>query len=132
MRTRITAAAIAAAAFLTLTACNSDDSDDDTNGKTAPTVDMSSIQSAAGFPAEPTGAALTAYLAAIKAAAPSLTDDPGKLIRHGQNQCQAMNSGAANADHAAAERFGNDVTPLTDAQGQAINAALRLTLCPKN
>jgi hypothetical protein len=130
MRTRLTAAAVAAAALLTLAACSSN-SDDKAAPSTTPSVDVSSIQANLGFPPEPTGAKRTAYLAAIKAVDPYLITNPDKAITHGRDQCQSMDSGATNPHHSAAERFGNDMHPLTDAQGKAIDAALRLTLCPK-
>lgn len=143
MRTRLTAAALTAAALIALTACSSDGDDAKSKttptaigatttaaGKVTPSVDMSSIEAAAGFPAEPTGAKRTAYLAAIKAVDQSLVTDPDKAIRNGRNQCQAINGGSKNLDHQAAERFGTGSHALGDDQGKLINAALKLTLCP--
>jgi hypothetical protein len=130
MRTRIAAAAIAAAALLTLTACNSDDNKSSAPNST-PTVDISSAEAAAGIPAAPDAAKQAVLLAAIAAVDPSLANNPDKAVRNSRNQCQALDAGTANPDHAAAQRFGNDAHPLTDAQGAALNAALRATLCPK-
>jgi hypothetical protein len=134
MRTRLAAAALTAAAILTLAACN--DTDDDSAKAPAPpktptAVDTASIEASLGIPPKPTGAKRTAYLAAIKAVDPYLVKDPDKAIDHGRNQCSALHGGAANPDHFAAQRFGDDTHPLTDAQGKALNAALRATLCPK-
>lgn len=112
-----------AAALIALTACSSSSSDD----KPTPSVDMSSIQSAAGIPAKPEGTARTTYLAAIKAVDPTLVADPDKAIDAGRNQCGSI--ATDQSGHLAAERFGNDAHPLTDTQGQALNAALKATLC---
>lgn len=130
MRTRLTAAALAAVAILTLAACN--DSKPPAPPKTPTAVDTASIEASLGIPPKPTGAKRTAYLAAIKAVDPTLVADPDKAIDAGRNQCQQLNVGMTNPDHAAAQRFGNDAHPLTDAQGKALNAALRATLCPKS
>jgi predicted small lipoprotein YifL len=83
-----------------------------------------------GIPPKPTGAERDAYLAAIKVVAPNAAADPDKAIDAGRNQCMALNGGAKNPDHSAAQRFGSDAHPLTDAQGKAINVALRATMCP--
>ncbi|MFL0393933.1 MULTISPECIES: DUF732 domain-containing protein [Streptomyces] len=84
-----------------------------------------------GIPPEPTGADRTAYLDAIAAVDPTLTAEPDKAIDAGRNQCSALDGGAQRLDYLAAQRFGNDAHPLTDAQGAELNAALRKTLCPK-
>lgn len=132
MRTRLTAAALAATALLTLAACSSSDDSKPPAPPTMPTaVDTASIEAGLGIPPKPVGAQRTAYLAAIKAVDPSLVADPDKAIDAGRNQCMQLHGGAKNEDHLAAERFGNDAHPLTDAQGKAINTALRATLCPK-
>jgi hypothetical protein len=131
MRTRLTAAALTAAALLSLAACSSS-SDDDKPAATKPAaVDTASMEAALGIPPKPTGAKRTAYLAAIKAVDPYLVTDPDKAISHGRDQCSQLNGGVKNPDHLAAERFGNDAHPLTDAQGKALNTALHATLCPK-
>jgi hypothetical protein len=134
MRTRLTAAALAAAALLTLAACNGSDDDSKTPAppKTSTAVDTASINADLGIPPKPVGAKRTAYLAAIKAVDPTLVTDPDKAIDAGRNQCMELHGGVKNEDHVAAERFGNDAHPLTDAQGKAINTALRATLCPKD
>jgi hypothetical protein len=130
MRTRIAAAAIAAAALLTLTACNSDDNKSSAPSST-PTVDMSSAAAAAGIPPKPDAAKQAVLIAALKAVDPTLADDPGKTTDAARNQCSTLNGGGDPSGHTAAQRFGNDTHPLTDAQGMAINAALQIALCPK-
>lgn len=129
MNTRIAAAALTAAALLALTGCNSDD--DKSAPSPTPSVDMSSIDAAQGFPPKPDAAHQAIYIAALKAVDPAYDGDPDKAVSEGRNQCQSLNSGAPNADHLAALRLGNDAHPLTDAQGKAINAVLQTTLCPK-
>lgn len=133
MRTRIATAALAATALLTLAACNSsDDSKPPAPPKMPTAVDTASIEAGLGIPPKPVGAKRTAYLAAIKAIDPALVADPDKAIDAGRNQCMQLHGGVKNEDHIAAERFGNDAHPLTDAQGKALNTALRATLCPKD
>ncbi|WP_330260962.1 DUF732 domain-containing protein [Streptomyces sp. NBC_00539] len=139
-RTTAAAIAITAALAASLTACG--DSSDDKAAPTAPTAvgtpagqatpsaSASAVKPSNGMPPRPTGAARDAYLAAITIVAPNTAADPDKAIDAGRNQCSALNGGAQNPDHAAAQRFGNDAHPLTDAQGKAINAALRATMCP--
>lgn len=130
MRKPITAAALAAATLLALTACSSDSGSsaaqpsDSATASSAPAIDT-------GIPPEPTGAKRTALIAALKAVDPYIAEDEAKAIDHARNQCSSLNGGAANVDHSAAVRFGDDTHPLTDAQGKAINAALQASLCPK-
>ncbi|MFI0897106.1 hypothetical protein [Streptomyces sp. NPDC020983] len=136
MRIRIAAVALAAAALLALAACNDDDTSSKAPAKapvTTPTaVDTARMEANLGIPPKPTGAALTRYLAAVTAVDPSLKLDTDRsLVDAGRNQCMALHGGAANPDHLAAQRFGNDVHPLSDIKGKALNAALRATLCPK-
>lgn len=127
---RIMAAALAAAALLALTACGG--KDDDSKAPSTPSADTSSIEATAGIPAAPTGEQLKLYLAALQAVDSGLVVDQDKAIRNGRNQCQALTTGTANPDRAAAQRFGTDDRPLTDAQGKTINLALRTTFCPKS
>lgn len=127
MHRRLTTAVLTASALLALTACSSTDA----KPETTPSVDYSAAEKAAGIPAAPTGAKRTALLDALKAIDPSLVADEDKAIDHARNQCSSLNGGSAKADWSAAQRFGDDTHPLTDAQGKAINAALRATLCPK-
>lgn len=135
MRTRIAAAALAAAALLTLAACSDKDTDSKapkTPAATPTAVDTAGMEADLGIPSKPTGTALKLYLAAVTAVDPSLKlDTDSSLVDAGRNQCMALRGGAQNPDHLAAERFGNDAHPLTDAQGKALNAALRATLCPQ-
>lgn len=130
MRTR-TILASTTLLLATLTACSSSDGSDDKPTPT-PSVNQSAAEADAGIPPVPTGAKRAAYLAAVKAVDPTLADDPDKAIDAGRNQCSALDGGGSNPDHFAAERFGNDAHPLTDDQGKALNAALRVTLCPKS
>ncbi|KOY50429.1 MULTISPECIES: hypothetical protein [unclassified Streptomyces] len=139
-RTTAIAVLVAATLAASLTACG-DSSDDKAAPSTPPTATTTApkpAQSATasagkpvnGIPPKPTGAEREAYLAAIKAVAPNAAADPDKAIDAGRNQCSALNGGAQNVDHSAAQRFGNDAHPLTDGQGKAINVALRATMCP--
>ncbi|MFD8847553.1 hypothetical protein ACFV1Q_02560, partial [Streptomyces sp. NPDC059604] len=83
---------------------------------------------AAGIPSAPTGDARDAYLDAIAAVDPQLIVDEERAIDAGRNQCSSITD--PKADSLAAKRFGTDARPLTDEQGERLNAALRETLCP--
>jgi hypothetical protein len=132
MRTRIAAVAIAAAALLALTACNSNDDSKSAASSSTPSAEASSSDAAAGgIPPKPDAATQRLLLAAVESVDPALADDPAKTVDAARNQCQSLDGGAADPDHLAAQRFGNDTHPLTDAQGKALNVALRATLCPK-
>ncbi|WP_405912778.1 hypothetical protein OG760_17300 [Streptomyces sp. NBC_00963] len=109
-----------------MTGCSSDDKKDDAKlaASSAPAADT-------GIPPKPTGADRDAYLKVVKAVDPALVTDEDKAIGAGRNQCSSLNGDGKAPDHFAAERFRNDAHPLTGAQGKALNAALRKTLCPK-
>ncbi|WP_326678523.1 hypothetical protein [Streptomyces sp. NBC_01237] len=138
---RPTAALLAAsaAALLVLTACSAEEDKAapspkaKTSAPAAETTDpgkSSDAEKSAGIPDAPTGADRAAYLAAIKAIDPAIVEDEEKAIDAGRNQCSHLASPSGKSDWLAAQRFGNDARPLTDAQGKQLNAALRKTLCP--
>ncbi|MFE4797175.1 hypothetical protein ACFRFL_19190 [Streptomyces sp. NPDC056708] len=85
---------------------------------------------AAGIPPAPTGADRAAYLAAIKKVDSRIVEDEEKAIDARRNQRSSLAGGDDKVDWLAAQRFGNDARPLTDAQGKQLNAAPRGTLCP--
>ncbi|QKN87585.1 hypothetical protein SEA_HFRANCETTE_59 [Streptomyces phage HFrancette] len=123
-----------AAALVALTACTTDGT---APAKAAPTptptktTDWAALEKAAGIPPEPTGADRDAYLDAIRAVDPRIVEDEEKAIDAGRNQCSSLAKPNGKENWLAAQRFGNDARPLSDAQGKALNAALRKTLCPK-
>ncbi|MET9923317.1 MULTISPECIES: hypothetical protein [unclassified Streptomyces] len=141
-RTTALPAALLAAALLVLSACTPEED----NAAPAPAASTSAAQEqpaddadsgessdaerAAGIPDAPTGADRAAYLAAVKAVDPRIVEDEEKAIDAGRNQCSHLAAPNDKSDWLAAQRFGNDARPLTDAQGKALNAALRATLCP--
>ncbi|MFJ2909370.1 hypothetical protein ACIO8F_08030 [Streptomyces sp. NPDC087228] len=128
---RPAAVLIAAAALLALTACSAEDDAKPAAPKSsAPAVDHSAAEKAAGIPPAPTGDNRDAYLDAIAAVDPQIIVDEQKAIDAGRNQCSSLAKPNDKVDWLAAQRFGNDAHPLTDAQGKALNAALRKTLCP--
>ncbi|MFJ2900671.1 hypothetical protein ACIO87_38185 [Streptomyces sp. NPDC087218] len=57
--------------------------------------------------------------------------DEQKAIDAGRNQCSSLAKPNDKIDWLVVQRFGNDAHPLTDAQGKALNATLRKTMCPK-
>ncbi|MFB8038985.1 hypothetical protein ACFC5Z_40040 [Streptomyces sp. NPDC056004] len=122
---------LAATALLALTACSAEEKDVTKPAPKETTVDHSAAERAAGIPPAPTGNDRDAYLDAIAAVDPQLIVDEQKAIDAGRNQCSSLATPNDKTDWAAAQRFGNDAHPLTDAQGKQLNAALRKTLCPK-
>ncbi|CDR10224.1 hypothetical protein [Streptomyces iranensis] len=130
MPRHFTIIAIAAACLLALTACDGDDKADNSKASATPSVDTSKIEKDLGIPPEPTGAKRTALIAALKAIDPQIVADEDKAISNARNQCQALHHGGQKPDYFAAQRFGNDQHPVSEANGKLINAALRKTLCP--
>ncbi|MFD3790792.1 hypothetical protein [Streptomyces cyaneofuscatus] len=140
MRRTTALLAASAAVLLALTACSTEpEPDAPAAGPTASapaavgTVDSgdsSEAEKAAGIPDAPTGAALDAYLAAIRDVDPKIVQDEEKAIDAGRNQCASLANPNDKIDWLAAQRFGNDARPLTDEQGKHLNTALRATLCP--
>ncbi|MGW1710836.1 hypothetical protein ACWCP8_36560 [Streptomyces sp. NPDC002206] len=128
-----TATLLAAVAVLSLAACSAEDNAKPaaTKSSSAPAVTQSATAEAARIPPVPTGADRAVYLRAIAAVDPRIVEDEDKAIDAGRNQCSALSAGGAKVDWSAAQRFGNDARPLTDAQGKQLNAALRGTLCPE-
>ncbi|WPW27258.1 hypothetical protein P6B95_07520 [Streptomyces atratus] len=130
---RPVAALLAAVAALSLTACSAGEKDvtKPAPRATTPATDYSAPEMTAGLPPEPMGAGREVYLRAIRAVDPRLVEDEEKAVDAGRNQCATLLDGGDKADWLAAQRFGNDSRPLTDAQGKQLNAALRATLCPE-
>ncbi|MET9922623.1 hypothetical protein ABZZ04_37000 [Streptomyces sp. NPDC006435] len=142
MRRTAVLLAASAAALLALTACSADEKDvtkpaPEASAPTAeePPVDdsgkSSDAERAEGIPDAPIGDARDAYLDAIAAVDQRLIVDEQKAIDAGRNQCSSPAKPNDKIDWTAAQRFGNDAQPLTDAQGKALNEALRKSLCPK-
>jgi hypothetical protein len=152
MRINVTVAAVTAVLAVTLVGCGgSGDKADTTKAGTkagasaAPSAaddggaadgsdasDDSSAEAAAGIPPEPTGDTRAAVLAAVFDVSPRSASDEDKAIDAARNQCAALDSGAANPDHAAAQRFSYNGVKLTDDQGTHIDYGLRKSLCPKS
>jgi hypothetical protein len=136
MRTRIAAAAVAATALALscASACSSSGGGSSptkqatSSASSTPTTDPGTGSSVTRPPA-PSGVSRQTYLAALKAIDPSLATDPDRTIDKGRTQCTEINGDQQTADHLAAERFSSAGHPLTDAQGAAIDAALKLTVC---
>ncbi|SDN08935.1 hypothetical protein [Actinacidiphila guanduensis] len=139
---RTAAAAVLAAAVLTLgaTACSSGGGhDEDAAGKdpgtaTAPATAPTGTAPVAtpgtgGLTTLADGPRKDAFLAAVRAVDPALAADPDRALANGRTQCKRIATDPETADHLTAERFGSPDHPLTDAQGAAINSALKLTLC---
>jgi pectin methylesterase-like acyl-CoA thioesterase len=133
MRTRLTAAAIAAAAFLTLTACNSDDSDDDTNGKTAPTTapSKSAQPSTSSAFLRPTPAQEVTLLASLTSIDPALTANTERAVRRSVNVCDDILKGK---DHAtvvknAAYRYDGGTAHVDTAKAEKIVTAIKGAYC---
>ncbi|MER5896106.1 hypothetical protein [Streptomyces sp. NPDC001876] len=138
MRIRTTAA-VAAVLAVTIVGCSGDKDGDNKAGtvkSTAPkassAADNSGTAENAGIPPEPTGAERSAVLEAIHDVNGDLIHDEDKAIDAARNQCAALDGGATNPDHTAAQRFSYGGITLTDDDGKHINFGLRKTLCPKS
>lgn len=144
MRIRTTTAAVTAVLALTLVGCGSGDTDGDRGddgktgsaGSSAPAAsdaaDGSAAAEAAGIPPEPDGDLRSAVLQAVQDVNGELIHDEDKAIDAARNQCAALDGGAENPDHAAAQRFSYDGVTLTDDDGRHLNVGLRSTLCPES
>lgn len=148
MRIRTTTVAIAAVLAFAAVGCSNDSDSTGDSGSKADTATSSAAEASssadgggaatddsgaakdAGLPPEPTGAERDAVLAAVMDVNSKLTQDEDKAIDAARNHCAALNGGAANTDHSAAQRFSYDGITLTDDDGSHINIALRKTLCP--
>lgn len=135
MRTRITIAAVTAALAITLVGCSNDDSSDAkteptkaSSPKATKTVDNSDAEKAAGIPPKPDAATRTALLEVLKAINPALVADEDKAIDNARNQCSTI-AGGGNAVLTAKARFSTSGHQVTDAEAEAINAALKASLC---
>ncbi|MGW1268557.1 hypothetical protein [Streptomyces sp. NPDC002491] len=131
MRIRAAITAITAALVITLVGCSSNDKADDAKSRTsapAPSVDTSAAEEAAGIPPKPDAAIRTVILDVLKAINPSIVTDDDKTIDDARNQCSTINSGG-NADQTAKARFSTPDHKVTDAEAQAINAALKVSIC---
>ena len=122
MRRLSTAIAISVLA-ITLSACGSTD---DTTAKPTPSATTSGAPGA--LPPKPEGPQRAALLAALKAVNPALTADEDKAVSNARNQCSTI-TGGGNSQSTAKARFSTSEHEITDAEAQAINAALKATLC---
>ncbi|MER8086602.1 hypothetical protein ABTZ57_16065 [Streptomyces sp. NPDC094048] len=125
---------LTAAALLALTACSVEQKEvnkaEPSSSAPADTGKSNAAEKAAGIPDAPTGDDRDAYLDAIAAVDPRIIVDEEKAIDAGRNQCSSLAKPNDKVNWLAAQRFGNDARPLTDAQGKQLNEALRKTLCP--
>ena len=124
-----TAACAALLALVTLTACgSSDDADTASTPRATTSLDNSDAEKAAGIPPKPDAATRTALIDVLKAINPALVADEDKAIDNARNQCSTI-TGGGNADQTAKARFSTSAHEVTDAEAQAINAALKASLC---
>ncbi|WP_327365313.1 hypothetical protein [Streptomyces sp. NBC_01217] len=139
MRIRTTTVAVVAILTVTVVGCSSDkdsDSKADTIKSAVPeasgAADNGGAAKNADLPPEPTGAERDAVLATILDVNSNLIHDEDKAINAARNQCAALDGGATDPDHSAAQRFSYDGVTLTDDDGSHINFGLRKTLCPES
>ncbi|MEU8537140.1 hypothetical protein [Streptomyces parvulus] len=125
MNTRTTAAALAAGALLALTACSSSETGGDSKPKATPSADYSAAEKASGIPPVPTGAKRQQLLDALAKAAPDVVKYEDDAIDAARNQCSAINGGGAKLDWTASQRFTYEDVTTSEAQGKAINEALK-------
>ncbi|MFD5656938.1 hypothetical protein [Streptomyces hirsutus] len=131
MRIR-TAAAIAITA-LSLTACSSNTSSSDNAKPKASATEQELTQEqkdyisrAAGMPPKPTGQERQQLLDTLAEAAPDVVRYEDKAVDAARNQCSAINGeGVKRIDWMASQRFTYKDIVTSEAQGKAINAALK-------
>ena len=130
IRTAVSAAAVATAALLALTACSKDDKTSSqpptVPAITAPATTGGGSSGGSGGLNPATSALLIASLQKID---PSLGSDPAKTATDAQEQCAALAGGDDQSGHDAAQRFSTPDHALTDTEGQEINAALNALVC---
>ncbi|MFE6041023.1 hypothetical protein [Streptomyces sp. NPDC056452] len=138
MRIGTTTAAFAVVLAVTVVGCSGDKDSDRKADATKSTVteasgaaENSGAAKNADLPPEPTGADRDAVLKAVQDVHGTLIHDEDKAIDAARNQCAALDGGATNPDHSAAQRFSYDGVTLTDDDGRHINIGLRKTLCPE-
>lgn len=146
MHTRLTAAAITAAALLALTACSASDSTKSA-ADTAPTATVSidtdlskeileSAAANAGIPPEPTGQQRDDYLAAVRAIAPALADtemySDASLLSLGRDACQLMHQTTTDAGRLsnAQAALSSSIWSATSGQAQQLIDAAHEDICP--
>ncbi|MEU0038120.1 hypothetical protein [Streptomyces sp. NPDC006333] len=98
-----------------------------TTAAATPSAGADALAKATGIPPRPTGAARARLLRALAAAAPAASRYEDKAIDAARNQCSAINGGAQRLDHLASQRFTYKDATTTEAQGKAINQALKAT-----
>ncbi|WP_318202951.1 hypothetical protein [Streptomyces sp. SCL15-4] len=134
MNTRITAAAVSAAALLALTACSSSDDSAKNDAKPKPSAtahdltqqQKDEIARKAGMPPRPTGETRQQLLDALKQTAPDVVRYEDKAVDAARNQCSAINGeGVKRIDWLAAQRFTYKDVTTTETQGKQINATLK-------
>ncbi|WP_267244364.1 hypothetical protein [Streptomyces sp. PR69] len=140
MRYHTAAAVITAAALLTIVGCTTEaepskpadkpSADAPTEASSVDSTELTpeqeaSIRAAAGLPEKPVGEKRTALLAAIAKAAPDAVRYEDKAVDAARNQCSAINNGSDKVDWLASQRFTYKDVTTTEAQGKAINEALK-------
>lgn len=126
MKRTATAAVMSAAALLALTACSSDETAPEAKpSATAPAPTTPAAAPKSGLPPKPTGQVRADLLAALKAVAPDTVRYEDKAVDAARNQCQAINGNGAKLDWTASQRFTYKDVTTTEAQGKAINEALK-------
>ncbi|MFD3455818.1 hypothetical protein ACFWVC_27025 [Streptomyces sp. NPDC058691] len=128
IRTHIaTTTLLLAATAATLTGCSTAEGTKAT-APSEPTLSQADRDKAladAGIPPVAAGARRAALLAALQAVNPGIVKDPDKAIDAARNQYSAINSGSDRADWAAGQRFTYQGNEVPEAQGKAINEALK-------
>ncbi len=122
----LTAAALVAGALLGLAACSSGSS----RPVDAPAPTATVTQTPAAPDAGNLEAKRPAVLAALRDVNSRLAGNETQAMTDAIKQCAALDSGAPNPDHLAAQRFAHDGITLTDDDGAHIDIGLRNSLCP--
>lgn len=131
MHTRFVAAGLGVTALLTISACSSGPEqvvgieEIVASASAAEAAREDVLRDAARRPEEPTGAKRAELLAALGKAAPETVRYEDEAIEAARDQCQSLNHGAYKPDWFASQHFTYKDVTTTEAQGKAINRALK-------
>ncbi|MFF9018385.1 hypothetical protein ACF09C_36180 [Streptomyces sp. NPDC014870] len=131
IRTIAAGAGLGATALLTVTACVGGPErrigieEIKASASAAEAARQEVLRDSARRPEAPTGNARTELLTALRKVAPETVRYENEAIEAARDQCQSLNHGAYKPDWFASQHFTYKDVTTTEAQGKAINQALK-------
>jgi hypothetical protein len=123
-------------ALLSLSACSDDDKSASPPASSAPAASETPSSTDDADQATDSGGASgldpatqQLLITALRKVDPSLAENPEQSAAAAQEQCAALAEDDDTSGHGAAQKFSTPGHQLTDAQGQAIDAALNALVC---